>query len=82
MLLAWEREPVAADYDFILAGTEQTRTLDIPIGDRGYHGKGTLYARIVSRPSYFEQYLLEGAYQFTLAYRIQGSLLYLDSHGQ
>jgi hypothetical protein len=82
VLLAWEREPSTADYDFILDGTEQTRTLDIPIDDPRYRGKGTLYARILSRPSYFEQYLLEGAYQFTMAYRIQGSLLFLDNHGQ
>lgn len=82
MLLAWEREPSTADYDFILDGTDQTRTLDIPIDDPSYRGKGTLYARILSRPSYFEQYLLEGAYQFTMAYRIQGSLLFLDNHGQ
>ena len=82
MLLAWEREPSTSDYDFKLDGTEQTRTLDIPVGDTRYRGKGTLYARMLSRPSYFEQYLLEGAYQFTMAYRIQGSLLFLDNHGQ
>lgn len=56
--------------------------MDIPIDDSRYRSKGTLYARILSRPSYFEQYLLEGAYQFTMAYRIQGSLLFLDNHGQ